>query len=158
MLKATRIRAGKAQPVHTRIAIVAARYNARYVDGMIRAAKVVFKRASLTNLAILRVPGSYEIPVIASLLARSSAPSVSAVVCFGVIFRGKTAHAQIIAEAVSNGLVSIQVQTGIPIIHGVLLLEDQAQAHVRCLSAKYNRGTEAAQTALEMVRIVRSLE
>jgi 6,7-dimethyl-8-ribityllumazine synthase len=159
MLKLTRLARKKAQPIDTQthIAIVAAQYNARYVEGMIRAAKAVFKRASLQNLRIVRVPGSYEIPVVAARLARSVGPRVSAVICLGVIFRGETVHAQIIAEAVSHGLVRIQIETGVPVIQGVLLFENQEQARVRCLSREYNRGSEAAHTALEMARIVQEL-
>jgi 6,7-dimethyl-8-ribityllumazine synthase len=74
-----------------------------------------------------------------------------------VILRGETTHAQHIGEAVSRALVDIQVQTEVPVIHEVLLLENRQQAEVRCLSEDHNRGLEAAQTALEMARIMGSL-
>ncbi len=141
-------------------AIIASKYNARYVDAMLRAAKAEILRAGGT-VQIIRVPGAYEIPVVAAKLARASrlAPdaALSAIICLGVILRGATTHAQHIGEAVSNALVQIQIQHEVPVIHEVLLLENEQQARERCLDQKHNRGTEAAQTALEMARVMKNL-
>jgi len=137
-----------------RFAIVASTYNARYVDAMLHAAKAEIIRAGGT-LEIIRVPGAYEIPVVAARLSRTR--DFSAVICLGVILRGATTHAQHIGEAVSNALAQIQVLHEIPIIHEVLLLENEQQAKERCLSRTHNRGTEAAQTALAMARVMRNL-
>lgn len=143
-----------------RFAIVASTYNARYVDAMLRAAKTEIRRAGGLP-QIIRVPGAYEIPVVAARLARTSRsakhPSLSAIICLGVILRGATTHAAHIGEAVSNALAQIQIQHEIPVIHEVLLLENEQQAKERCLSRTHNRGTEAAQTALAMARVMRSL-
>ena len=141
-------------------AIVASKYNARYVDAMLRAAKSEILSAG-GKVQIVRVPGAYEIPVVAAKLARSSRitdhASLSAIICLGVILRGATTHAQHIGEAVSNALVQIQIQHEVPVIHEVLLLENEQQAKERCLGRTHNRGTEAAQTALEMARVMKSL-
>ena len=146
--------AGKISARGGRFAIVASRYNARYVDAMLRAAKAEILRAG-GKAEIFRVPGAYEIPVVAARLARSQ--KFSAVICLGVILRGATTHAQHIGEAVSNALVQIQIQHEMPVIHEVLLLENAQQAQERCLDKKHNRGTEAAQTALEMARVMAAL-
>ena len=141
-------------------AIVASKYNSRFVDAMLRAAKAEILRAG-GRVQIVRVPGAYEIPVVAAKLARASrlAPdtSLSAIICLGVILRGATTHAQHIGEAVSNAIVQIQIQHEVPVIHEVLLLENEQQAVERCLDKKHNRGTEAAQTALEMARVMAAL-
>jgi 6,7-dimethyl-8-ribityllumazine synthase len=139
-------------------AIVASAYNARFVNAMLRAAKTEILRAGGT-LQIVRVPGAYEIPVVAAKLARRSTNNQqpSAIICLGVILRGATTHAQHIGEAVSNALVQIQIQHEVPVIHEVLLLENEQQAIARCLSRTHNRGTEAAQTALAMARVMQAL-
>lgn len=138
-------------------AIVASKYNARYVDAMLHAAETELKRAGAT-VRVIRVPGAYEIPVVASRLARTSWPKLSGIICLGVILRGETVHAAHIGEAVSNALMQIQLQHEVPVIHEVLLLENEAQAKVRCLDKTHNRGMEAAQTALQMARVMAAIQ
>jgi len=145
------LRAGKA-----RFAIVASKYNARYVDAMLQAAMAELKAAGARQVRVVRVPGAYEIPVVAARLARQAA-SPSAIICLGVILRGETVHAAHIGEAVSRALMDLQLEHQVPVIHEVLLLENEAQARVRCLGRKHNRGAEAAQTALSMAQIMASL-
>jgi 6,7-dimethyl-8-ribityllumazine synthase len=189
------LRAGNA-----RFAIVASRYNARYVDAMLRAAKAELKRAGAKNVQVIRVPGAYEIPIVAARLARLSAESArsplstllgaskrfasptcrvgaqrrresdeggsedgqaprspSAILCLGVILRGQTVHAAHIGDAVSRALMEIQLRYEVPVIHEVLLLENEEQARARCLSRNHNRGAEAAQTAIAMAKTMAGL-
>jgi 6,7-dimethyl-8-ribityllumazine synthase len=158
MLKAVRTKSSR--KTSGAFAIVASTYNPRYVDAMLRAAKAEILRAG-GKVKIVRVPGAYEIPVAAAKLARASrlAPdaSLSGIICLGVILRGATTHAQHIGEAVSNALVQIQIEHEVPVIHEVLLLENEQQAKERCLGRTHNRGTEAAQTALEMAWVMAAL-
>ncbi len=147
----------KTQPSGGTFAIVASRYNARYVDAMLRAAKAELWRADVSRIQIVRVPGAYEIPVVTKRLARTL-PGLSAIICLGVIIRGETVHAAHIGDTVSHALMEIQLAYEIPIIHEVLLLENESQAQVRCLDPGHNRGTEAAQTALAMVHVLISLQ
>ena len=164
-VQAKKLRAGKAK-----FAIVASQYNARYVDSMVRAAQAVLKSAGAKQIEVIRVPGAYEIPMVAARLARlahattlgrnADGPGKNrtaaslAIICLGVILRGETVHAEHIGEAVSRALMEIQLRYEVPVIHEVLLLENENQARVRCLGAKHNRGGEAAQTALAMSRIM----
>jgi 6,7-dimethyl-8-ribityllumazine synthase len=149
------IKSRKTASLHGRFAIVASRYNARFVEAMLRAAQTELKRAG-AKVKIVRVPGAYEIPVVAGVLARSG--QFAAVVCLGVILRGATVHAAHIGEAVSRALMEIQLETAVPVIHEVLLLENARQAEERCLDRRHNRGKEAAQTALAMARVLTALK
>jgi len=165
MLKA--IRAKKLRAGDRRFAIVASRYNGRYVDAMVRAATAELKRAGVKQLQVVRVPGAYEIPLVAARLARGASSEASrsmrrvsqpaAIICLGVIFRGQTVHAAHIGGAVSRMLMEIQVNHEVPLIHEVLLLENEDQARVRCLGREHNRGREAAQTALAMAQVMADL-
>jgi 6,7-dimethyl-8-ribityllumazine synthase len=152
-----KVKQRKARPEGGNFAIIASRYNARYVDAMLRAAQAELKRAGAKTIEVFRVPGAYEIPVAAARLARARVSSLSAVICLGVILRGQTVHADHIGRAVSHALMEIQLRHEIPVIHEVLLLENEEQARARCLGRKYNRGTEAAQTALAMAQLMARL-
>jgi len=147
-------------------AIVASRYNAKYVDAMVKAASAELRGAGVYRIQVIRVPGAFEIPVVAARLARSAwpgrlgrpaNPSLAAVICLGVILRGEATHAAHIAEAVTMSLARLQVRYELPVIHEVLLLESEAQARARCLGRKHNRGAEAAQTALAMAKVMEKL-
>lgn len=132
--------------------VVASRYNAVYVDAMLQSAVDELKRAGASRIEVVRVPGAFEIPIIAARLAGTHA--FSGIICLGVILRGKTVHADYIGRTVTEALMKIQLRYGVPVIHEVLLLESEAQARVRCFAGKFSRGTEAAQTALEMARVM----
>ncbi|HWD18998.1 MAG TPA: 6,7-dimethyl-8-ribityllumazine synthase [Verrucomicrobiae bacterium] len=145
-----------AAPAEGSFAIIASKYNPRYVEGMLQAALAELHRAALEKPLVVRVPGAFEVPVVAAKLLKRKTP-LAGIICLGVILRGQTTHAQAIADAVTASLAQLQVEYTVPLIHEVLLLENEAQAVVRCLDKTHNRGTEAAQTALEMARIMRSL-
>ena len=138
----------------TRVAIVASRYNARYVNSMLRAVKAELAKAKVAA-EVVRVPGAFEIPAVASALARRLTNPIDAILCLGVILRGETTHAENIAQAVTGALAQLQVEHSLPVIHEVLLLENVQQARERCLDARHNRGIEAARTAIEMTRVMR---
>jgi len=151
-----KIQPKKIQPGGGTFAIVASRYNAEFVDAMLRAARAELLNAG-AKVRIVRVPGAFEIPAAAARLAQRESSRYSAIICLGVIFQGETSHAQHIGWGVTHALAQIQVLHKIPVIHGVFVFEKQKHARVRCLGKKHNRGTEAAQTALEMARVMKSL-
>lgn len=138
-------------------AIVASLFNQEYVDGMLRAAQSVLRAAGVKRIEVHRVPGSFEIPVVAAALARRTENRPEAVICLGLIWQGETTHAQHIGEAVSRALMDVAIATGVPIIHQVISVTTTEQAVARCRSRKTNRGTEAAHTALAMARTMRAV-
>ncbi|MDX1951267.1 MAG: 6,7-dimethyl-8-ribityllumazine synthase [Verrucomicrobiota bacterium] len=139
-----------------RFAIVAARYNSRFTDALVKNASKVLKTAG-ASVEVFRVPGSFEIPAVAARLAEST-PPFDAIVCFGAILRGATTHADHIAISVSHALAQLQLNSKLPIIHGVLLFESEEQAVIRCLGKEHNRGIEAAGAALEMAALMAQLK
>jgi 6,7-dimethyl-8-ribityllumazine synthase len=147
----SRIRASRGS-----FAIIASRYNGRYVDAMVAEARKQLKKGGAKTIRVIRVPGAFEIPAVAARLAQD-AGAWSAIICLGVIIRGQTDHAQQIATAVSLSLAQLQILRALPVIHEVLLLENEAQAIARCLDKKHSRGAEAARTALEMARVMAGL-
>jgi 6,7-dimethyl-8-ribityllumazine synthase len=152
----TKVKSGVKGKLGGNFAIVASRYNKRYVDAMLNAAKSELQKAGAT-VEVVRVPGAFEIPVAAAALAERgfSGPSgLSAIICLGVVFQGETSHAQHIGWGVTHALAQIQVLRKIPVIHGVFVFEEEEHARVRCLAKKHNRGTEAAQTALQMAQVM----
>ena len=153
MLKAMTSR--RARPTGGRFAIVASRYNPRFADALLRAARAEL-RAAGASAEVFRVPGAYEIPVVVAGLLDEGLRRFDAVICLGVIIRGETAHADLIGRAVTEALMGLQVDHAVPVVHEVLLLNDEAQARARCLG-KRNRGHEAAQTALAMAGVMQRL-
>ena len=149
-----RIQRGKNRARGGLFAVVASRYNSEYVDAMLRAAREELLRAG-ARVRIVRVPGAFEIPAAAARLAQPR--RYSAIICLGVVFQGETSHAQHIGWGVTHALAQIQVRHKIPVIHGVFVFEKPKLARVRCLGKKHNRGTEAAQTALEMARVMKKI-
>src|SRR5262249_22124718 len=145
-------------------AIVASRYNSQYVVAMLHAAREELLKAG-AKVRVVRVPGAFEIPTVASRLAektsgrgsKSRASRLSAIICRGVGLQGETAHAEHIAWGVTHALPQVQVLYKVPVIHGVFLFEKEKHARVRCLDPKHNRGIDAAHTALEMARVVNHL-
>ncbi len=139
MLKQVRVSTARRATGGT-FAIVASQYNARYVNAMVSAARAELARAG-AQVRLARVPGAYEIPLAANRLARLARSAghhsaakrpLAGILCLGVILRGETVHAAHIGEAVSDALMRIQLKHEIPVVHDVLLLENEEQARVRC--------------------------
>lgn len=136
-----------------RVAVVASEYNRRHVDGLLDGALRVLKEAEI-EVEVVRVPGAFEIPVTVETLLRQPKAEWSAVIALGVIIRGETAHADLVGGAVTRALMDCALRSAVPVIHEVLLVGSQRQADVRCLDPKFNRGGEAATTALAMGRLL----
>jgi 6,7-dimethyl-8-ribityllumazine synthase len=143
------------EPAH--FAIVASEYNRAYVDGLVRFATDELRTiAPQVKLSVVRVPGSFEIPIAVQALARSQKPD--AILAFGLIFDGETLHASLIATAVTQALSSISLGASVPVLHEVIVVKNEDQAKARCLSPEINRGTEAARAAVRIVRTLRQIQ
>jgi 6,7-dimethyl-8-ribityllumazine synthase len=139
-----------------RFAIVASEYNREYVDGLVRfATDELSIIAPQAKLSVIRVPGSYEIPIAVQAIARNQRPD--AILAFGLIFDGETLHASLIATAVTQALSNISLNASVPVLHEVLVVKNEEQAKARCLSPEINRGTEAARAAVRIVRTLREI-
>ena len=107
------------------------------------------------EIDVVRVPGAFEIPLVARTIADSG--RVDAVICLGAVIRGDTPHFDYICAEVSRGIGQVALDTSVPAIFGVLTTETVAQAEERADPKKFNRGGEAAKSAIEMVRVMRML-
>jgi 6,7-dimethyl-8-ribityllumazine synthase len=144
-------------PHRPHFAIVASRYNPRFVDGLVTSAREELQQAAQdARVEMIEVPGAFEIPVAAAAAARSH--RFLAVLALGVIIQGRTRHANLIADGIVQGLMQVSLETGVPVINEVLLLDDEEQARERTLGEKLNRGTEAARAALHVVSSLRRFQ
>src|SRR5215475_6884768 len=136
--------------------IVASRFNGQYVDGLIdHATRELRALAPDATISLHRVPGSFEIPVVARELAIQN--KADAIIACGVILQGETNHAQNLSRSVTDALQRIAIEHGVPVINVVLSFENEDQAHARCLENKINRGTEAAHAAVEIGKVLSEL-
>jgi 6,7-dimethyl-8-ribityllumazine synthase len=140
-----------------RFGIVASRYHEELVERLLVAAQQRLHSAGVPPEAVtvVRVPGSFELPYAAALLARARTPD--AVICLGVLLRGETAHFDLIAAAVAQGLTRVALEEGIPVTFGVVTAETASQAEARAGGDHGNRGADAASAALEMALLRRAL-
>ncbi len=138
-------------------AIVAARFNQAVVDRLVEGALEGLRKHNVAdkNITVVRVPGSFEIPLIAHKLAISG--KFSAIICLGAVIKGETDHYDQVAGATTNGIAGISVQTGVPLIFGVLTCDTLEQAINRSGAKAGNKGFEAALSAIEMADLISKL-
>lgn len=140
-----------------KIGIVAARFNdfitSRLVDGALDG----LQRHGVADadIEIVRVPGSYEIPLAARVLAQSK--KYNAVICLGAVIRGATPHFEYVSAEVSKGVASVSMETGLPVIFGVLTTDTIEQAIERAGTKGGNKGWDAALSAIEMANVMKQM-
>jgi 6,7-dimethyl-8-ribityllumazine synthase len=136
-----------------RLAIVAGRFNDFVTKPLLEGALDTLRDLGLDDVPVHWVPGAFEIP----LLAKRLAPSYDAVICLGAVIRGDTPHFDYVAGECAAGLTRVALDTGVPVVFGVLTTDDLDQALARAGGAEGNKGSEAAATALETAALLRSL-
>lgn len=139
-----------------RFALIAARFNEAYVRRLADAAADVLRHrgAAEDDLERWWVPGSFELPLACRWAAESG--RFDAVLAFGVVIRGETEHFRLVADASSDGLLRVGLDTGVPVLNGVLAAYDAEQAAARSGGALGNRGAEIALGAIQMARLRRA--
>ncbi|NQV53257.1 MAG: 6,7-dimethyl-8-ribityllumazine synthase [Flavobacteriales bacterium] len=141
-----------------RIAIVKAEWNAEITDGLYDGAMDLLINAHIVgnNIETMTVPGSFELPLGAQWAIEKL--DVDAVICLGSVVRGETAHFDYVCQSVSLGIKDVAIETGVPVIFGVLTDDNMDQARARSGGKHGNKGVEAAVTALKMLHLRDSLE
>lgn len=139
-----------------RVTVVAASWHTQVMDGLVAGAERALAAAHVTDVRLLRVPGSFELPVAAGRVARTG---VDAVVALGVVIRGGTPHFDYVCSAATQGLTDVAVRTGVPVGFGLLTCDDEAQALDRAglPGSSEDKGAEAAEAAVATVLALRGL-
>lgn len=148
---------GKLVSDHSRIGIVVARFNefvtskllSGAMDGLIR------HGVSDDDVTVAWVPGAFEIPLIASKMAKSG--NYDAVICLGAVIRGATGHYEYVCNEVSKGIATVSLESGIPVLFGVLTTENIEQAIERAGTKAGNKGYDCAVSAIEMINLIRQI-
>jgi 6,7-dimethyl-8-ribityllumazine synthase len=140
-----------------KFAVICARFNDFITDRLLVGALDALKRSGATaeHIEIVKVPGSWELPLAAKTLAASKRHD--AIVALGAVIRGETPHFDHVAAQTANGLAAVQLETGIPIAFGVLTTNTLEQAIDRAGGKNGNKGYDAARTAIEMADLLRRL-
>ncbi len=139
------------------IGIVAARFNEFITAKLLSGALDGLKRHGVDDnkISLAWVPGAFEIPLIAGKMAQSG--QYDAVICLGAVIRGNTSHYDYVCSEVSKGIAQVSLQTGIPVLFGVLTTENIEQAIERAGTKAGNKGFDCATSAIEMVNLIRQL-
>ena len=140
-----------------RFAIIVSRFNAEITEGLLTGARAALESAQVRadDITLVRVPGAFEIPVMARRLAETG--RFDAIICLGCVIKGETMHFEYIAAAVSQGIMDVGTATGIPVAFGVLTTLTDEQAAVRAAEGTENKGREAALAAVEMATLCRHI-
>ena len=137
--------------------IVVSRFNDFITSRLLAGALDAFKQCDVDdgNITVVRVPGSFEIPMVTKKMAMSD--KYNAIICLGAVIRGATPHFEYISAEVTKGIASIALDAGIPVIYGVLTTDSVDQAIERAGTKNRNRGWDAALQAIEMANLYKAL-
>lgn len=149
---------GKLVANHAKIGIVAARFNEFITSKLLSGAMDGLYRHGVEqdDIHVAWVPGAFEIPLIASKMAKSG--KYDAVICLGAVIRGSTSHYDYVCNEVSKGIAAVSLETGIPVLFGVLTTENIEQAIERAGTKAGNKGYDCALSAIEMINLIQEIE
>ena len=148
---------GKLTAESVKIGIVCARFNEFITSRLLGGALDGLKRRGVydDDVSVAWVPGAFEIPIVAKRMAKSG--KYDAVICLGAVIRGSTSHYDYVCSEVSKGIAAVELETGVPVMFGVLTTENIEQAIERAGSKAGNKGSECAEGAIEMVNLLREI-
>lgn len=149
---------GKLVSKQIRVGIVCARFNEFITSKLLGGAMDALLRHDVgeQDIHVAWVPGAFEIPLIASKMAKSG--RYDAVICLGAVIRGATSHYDYVCNEASKGIAAVSLETGVPVMFGVLTTENIEQAIERAGTKAGNKGFDCAVGAIEMVELIRTLE
>lgn len=152
-----RVVEGKLLAEGLKFGVVVSRWNSFITERMLAGALDALIRhgAREEDIQVVRVPGTWEIPIVAQRLAKSG--TADAIVCVGCLIRGSTPHFEYLAAEVTKGLAQISLETGVPVTYGITTVENIEQAIERAGSKAGNKGADAAVAAIEMANVLRQL-
>lgn len=148
---------GKLLAEGIKVGIVAARFNEFIVSKLVSGCEDVLLRHGVQgeDISLAWVPGAFEIPLIAGKMAKSG--NYDAVIALGAVIRGSTSHYDYVCAEVSKGIAAVSLESGIPVMFGVLTTDTIEQAIERAGTKAGNKGADCAQGAIEMVNLIRTL-
>jgi len=151
-----RVIEGDLQGQGVKVSIVVSRFNGFITDRLLEGALDALRRHGVEDkgITVVRVPGSFEIPL---GVRRAAGQKVDAVIALGALIRGGTPHFDYLSAEVTKGVAQVMLETGIPVSFGVLTTDTVEQAIERAGAKAGNKGAEAAQSALEMVSLLRRM-
>ena len=149
---------GKLVSEDIKVGIIVARFNEFIVSKLVSGALDGLKRHDVKeeDIDIAWVPGAFEIPLIADKMAKSK--KYDAVICLGTVIRGATSHYDYVCNEVSKGIAQVSLNTGIPVLFGVVTTENIEQAIERAGTKAGNKGYDCALSAIEMVQLIKEVE
>jgi len=141
-----------------KIGVVVSRFNEFITRKLLEGAQDALVRHGVTqeNIDIAWVPGSFEIPLVASKLAQTN--RYDAIICLGAVIRGGTPHFEYIASEVTKGIAKVGLETGLPITYGIITADTLEQAIERAGTKAGNRGFDAAVDAIEMANLIKNID
>jgi 6,7-dimethyl-8-ribityllumazine synthase len=144
-------------PAGARYAVIASRWNGDIVDVLVDGARAAFATHGVAAdaLDVLRVPGAWELPMLAKRVAQDGRHAV--IVALGCVVRGETRHYEHVADECARGLMRVALDSGVPVLNGVLAVEDEADAWARAGGARGNKGADVALSAIGMAVLLEEL-
>ena len=150
----SKIYEGKLLGDNQKIAIIVSRFNEFITDKLLSGCLDALNRHDVDNVEIVWVPGAFEMPLVAQ---KMTTRGYDAVICLGAVIRGATPHFEYVSAEVTKGIAQVGLNTGVPVVYGVITADTIEQAIERAGTKAGNKGVDAALTAIEMVNLLRQL-